>query len=403
MENVISVNIGGVSFTLNAEAYAILDKYLKELTNHYKTKAYGAEIMEDIESRIAELLLEKYTKDEVVNSERIEEVIAIMGKPSDYYSDDEEEAKPSEGEKNNFHRDSFSNSYAPGNKKLHRDLQNKYIGGVFGGLGHFFNTDPTWLRLTFVGILLLLKFADNFTFNFGVFETLFHILIVAYIVLWICVPGAKTYTQKCEMMGHDPGVKGAEGVRRSESFNAQGNPSPLENLFRWMLGLLMIFIGFGIFLYGLFIGVFVCIGIVPAVLEDWTLTSTFTEFMPLMSGWGLSLFLVSCVLIWLIPAILLIYEGIRIIGKFKAPKWHPGLILFIIWLLSVIAFAISLFYIAKDLESKDVDIKQVLDEKYEVIVDSTSSEDYDNAYIIDADSVIVDTQGIIPADSSKVK
>ena len=96
MENVINVNIGRVSFVLNLEAYTILEKYLKELLDHYKSSSYGEEIMEDIESRIAELLLEKYSKDEVVNSQRIEEIIAIMGQPSDYYASEENEERDSD-------------------------------------------------------------------------------------------------------------------------------------------------------------------------------------------------------------------------------------------------------------------------------------------------------------------
>ncbi|GEM02037.1 phage shock protein C [Halolactibacillus halophilus] len=39
-------------------------------------------------------------------------------------------------------------------KKLYRSNQDVMLAGVLGGLAEYFNVDPTWVRLAFVGILL---------------------------------------------------------------------------------------------------------------------------------------------------------------------------------------------------------------------------------------------------------
>lgn len=402
MENVINVNIGGVAFTLNSEAYAILEKYLSELSNHYRTQQYGAEIMEDIESRIAELLLEKFSKEEVVNSERIEEVIEIMGKPSDYYAADADEEQSHEKETDNLHRDSFSQNSGTGpvRKRLHRDLENKYLGGVCGGLGRFFNMDPTWIRIAFVLLIIASEFAPRHIMLPPFFDKIGSVLILLYIVFWIFVPGAKTFTQKCEMLGHDPGVKGAEGTKGT----SPSNPSSLENVFRWVIGLAMIFIGFGILIYGLVIGLCLATGTLPGTLAEVKLVTDVSGFLPSISSWKVVMLTVSTILIWIIPCILLIYEGIRVIGRFDSPKWHPGLILFILWLLAVIACVASIFYMAKDVDKAEfTSIMRDIDPDCEVIVDTTAAEDYDNTYIIDADSVSVVQQELIQEDSTVVR
>lgn len=56
-------------------------------------------------------------------------------------------------------------------KKLYRSFENKKIAGVCGGLGEYFDIDPTIIRLLWAALAL--------SFGGG---------IVAYIVAWIIVP-----------------------------------------------------------------------------------------------------------------------------------------------------------------------------------------------------------------------
>lgn len=56
-------------------------------------------------------------------------------------------------------------------KRLYRSRTNSMIAGVCGGLGEYFNVDPTIMRL----VAVLLIFADG-------------IGLIAYIIAWIVIP-----------------------------------------------------------------------------------------------------------------------------------------------------------------------------------------------------------------------
>ena len=61
-------------------------------------------------------------------------------------------------------------------KRLERSMQDKWIGGVAGGLGRYFDIDPTIVRLIF-----LVAF-----FGFGTG-------LLVYIVLWFVMPPSTTF------------------------------------------------------------------------------------------------------------------------------------------------------------------------------------------------------------------
>ncbi|MDD3905406.1 MAG: PspC domain-containing protein [Candidatus Omnitrophica bacterium] len=57
-------------------------------------------------------------------------------------------------------------------KKLYLSDTNKKIGGVCGGLGEYFDLDPTLIRVIFILIALL-------SFGLGV---------IGYILIWMIIP-----------------------------------------------------------------------------------------------------------------------------------------------------------------------------------------------------------------------
>ena len=59
MKPVEHVSIGGYVFSLEEDACAAARKYLEELGSFYSKVESGAEVMEGIEERMSELLLEK--------------------------------------------------------------------------------------------------------------------------------------------------------------------------------------------------------------------------------------------------------------------------------------------------------------------------------------------------------
>jgi phage shock protein PspC (stress-responsive transcriptional regulator) len=188
MEKTTQITLAKTVFSLTESAYEKLSAYLETLKAHFVGEAESAEIMRDIESRIAEKLFHK--KHDVITEADIAAVTAEIGDASEF--DDEEEA-PAERPKRV-------------SKKLFRDTSNAYLGGVASGIAAYFDIDPLWIRLAF---LVSLFFGGA-----GVF---------IYIVLWIIIPEAKSTSQKLEMHGHPvdlEGIKrvvqeGVDGVRES--------------------------------------------------------------------------------------------------------------------------------------------------------------------------------------------
>ncbi len=90
-------------------------------------------------------------------------------------------------------------------KKFYRDNDSKVLGGVCSGLAAYFGVDITVVRLLFV---------------LGVF--LFGTGFLAYIILWIVAPKARTLTQKMEMKGEPVTLSNIE-TNIKESINVDKN------------------------------------------------------------------------------------------------------------------------------------------------------------------------------------
>ncbi|MFA7410617.1 MAG: PspC family transcriptional regulator, partial [Bacteroidales bacterium] len=84
MKKTIKVNLGGIVFQLDEDAYDLLREYLDRLEARFSQLAGGNEILNDIEVRMAELFTLRLTSErEVVNLTDAREVTAIMGDPAE--------------------------------------------------------------------------------------------------------------------------------------------------------------------------------------------------------------------------------------------------------------------------------------------------------------------------------
>ena len=91
MKKTIKINLSGLVFTLDEDAYQELKNYLDSISSRFRDLKEGNEIISDIESRIAEIFQSKVSdKKEVITIEDVNEVISIMGKPEDFYDAEEE-------------------------------------------------------------------------------------------------------------------------------------------------------------------------------------------------------------------------------------------------------------------------------------------------------------------------
>lgn len=189
MNKTVNINIGGLFFHIDEDAYQKLSKYFDAIKRSLSNSSGKEEIMKDIEMRVAELFTERQKSDKhVINTKDVEEVVTIMGQPEDYRIDDvAEEAKP-------------FNYVSTSRKKLYRDKERGSIAGVCTGLGHYFGVDSAWIKIAF----LATAFAG---FGFG---------IVVYLILWIALPEALTTSEKLEMRGEPVTISTIEKKVRAE-------------------------------------------------------------------------------------------------------------------------------------------------------------------------------------------
>ena len=89
MKKTLTVNLNNIVFHIDDDAYEMLQTYLSEIADHFQSDDERTEIMNDIEARIAELFNEKLQKNKnVINLTDVQEIIEVMGKPSQYTGDD---------------------------------------------------------------------------------------------------------------------------------------------------------------------------------------------------------------------------------------------------------------------------------------------------------------------------
>jgi len=152
----------------------MLQTYLADVARHL-SEDEKKEVMNDIEARIAELFTERLQKNKkVVNIDDVQEIINVLGKPSQYTDEDDEEPEAPKSKKKRARR-------------FYRDPENAVLGGVGAGIAAYFSWDVTWVRIALV-ILALISSGN---------------LIPIYLLVWIIAPKAVTASQRLEMQGED--------------------------------------------------------------------------------------------------------------------------------------------------------------------------------------------------------
>jgi phage shock protein PspC (stress-responsive transcriptional regulator) len=187
MNKTITINLGGIVFHIDEDAYQKLSRYFDAIKRSLNNSSGQDEIIKDIEMRISELLSEKLISDKhVIGLKEIDEVIAVMGQPEDYIIEDDSKGEPA--------YQAYKKS-----KKLYRDKDKGMIGGVAAGLSHYFGIDVVWIRV--VSLLLFFGFGTG---------------ALAYIILWIAIPEAVTTSEKLEMTGEPVTISSIEKKVREE-------------------------------------------------------------------------------------------------------------------------------------------------------------------------------------------
>ncbi|MDE7115754.1 MAG: PspC domain-containing protein, partial [Muribaculaceae bacterium] len=191
MKKTFPVNINGKVFYIDEDAYELLSNYLTQLRAAF-CGAEGDEIVTDIESRISELFDERVSAGaNAITFADVNGVIEIMGKPADigdmnegitppppYGTDADETAADNTG--------TDAGLKAP-RKRLYRNLNNKVLGGVFGGLSTYLGWDANIMRLLYVALCI---------------ATYVWPLVLLYLIAWMIIPPANNPRRILELQGN---------------------------------------------------------------------------------------------------------------------------------------------------------------------------------------------------------
>jgi phage shock protein PspC (stress-responsive transcriptional regulator) len=350
MKKTFTINISGIVFNIDEDAYEKLKSYLSKISSHFKPQESGHEIINDIESRIAELFSSRITADQnVIDEMMVDQIISIMGLPEEF--SESEENTETENEKNKSQENQAT--YTQKSKKLYRDIDSRIIGGVCSGLSHYFNIDKLVVRIIF----------------FVLFIATSGVALPVYIILWIAVPKAKTTAQRLEMKGEpitveNIGKKVKEDINEKKDYpNKDTNrthKSDLESrnegisVISKIFGIILIFIGF-ISILSLMFGLFaaskitgVLPGIFPIPDHGMIMNHIFSQSL------GSTLFF-SILIIIGIPLLLIIYSGTKLLFNFVSNSRSVYLSALGIWIIGII-IAISSVVGAVDVFSSNATI-----------------------------------------------
>jgi phage shock protein PspC (stress-responsive transcriptional regulator) len=333
MNKTIIININSIVFHIEEDAYEILRSYIAEIKKHFSQTPDSEEILQDIENRIAEMFSERIHsgKKEVISSNDVNEVIAQMGRVSDFEEIDDTQTPPQEEEAKDEKKTAFKN------KKLMRNPDDTMIGGVCSGLAYYFGLEAVWVRIIFVLVFLFMGSG-----------------ILIYLVLWAIMPAASSRADRMAMRGEEPNLHNMmknfqeEFKDYNEGFNkvtnqiakGAGNLGPAIGKFFKLIGkllaMLMLFVC-GMVIFGM-LGTW--IGFATGILGYQSeMVFPGTEMFPV----GQALIALSAgILAITIPFMVLFYIFFRIIFKTGPMNTYLSLSLWATWIVSII---FVLFYV----------------------------------------------------------
>ncbi len=441
MKKNISINIGGIIFHIDEDGYDQLKSYLDSINAYFSSFEDSKEIIDDIENRIAEILLGKLGEGkQVVTTDEIEELIRIMGTTADFEAaietEPEEKVKveADSEEKEKAESTQESTSQTAGTKRLYRDVKHRVFGGVAAGIAHYFGIDSLWIRLVFLALFFNILFwglsgatflayiilwivlpgneeleeqkglkklfrnvedrvlggvSSGIAAYFGTDPTVIRLLfvlsiflggagILLYIILWIITPEAKTITEKMQMQGEPVTLSNIESnVKKSLKVDEgeenllvkillfpfrlialiiNGLAEILGPLLKFLVEAFRIFFGAIVSLTGFSLAIsflivfFVLLGIGGVWMDYIYIDDMPVDLLMNTINW---LAASSIFLVFVIPAIALIFLGIVIIVKRRVGGAYVGWSLFGLWIIGLIGTAITIPAVVKDFRTEN--------------------------------------------------
>jgi len=189
MKKNITINFFGTLYAIDEDAYELLNRYLGDMKRYFSRKEGGEEIADDIEHRVAELMLElKNDGREPIDIALVKEIIGRIGNPEEL----DEASGEGEGGSATGHRGREWFSEQVSKKRLYCNPDDKLLCGVLSGIACYLGIDPVWVRLIVVALAIL-----PIPFIYISFWT----VLIIYVILALIIPEAKTPEERLRMHG----------------------------------------------------------------------------------------------------------------------------------------------------------------------------------------------------------
>jgi phage shock protein PspC (stress-responsive transcriptional regulator) len=332
MNKTIIINISGIIFHIEEDAYELLKSYMNDIKKYFSNSEDSFEIVTDIENRVAEMFSELLKKEnkQVITSVDVEGIITQMGKASDFGYTNESEVKDEAYE----YQEEIK-------KRLYRNGDDKIVGGVCSGIAAYFNTDPLWIRLALVFSLVF--------FGTG---------ILLYILLWVIMPEAKTRAEKLAMRGEKINIntiknsveeelsalkkKYGEGASQLKYSGGEQMRGFIQNVIdligRLLIGIVKVLkVLTGIFISGMSAIFLICFGIM--LLAGLGVMNSNHVSMPfpfnIIDPGQQNLLYISAFIAGTIPALALLFLGLRIAFNTKMINKVSALSALGIWIVAL--------------------------------------------------------------------
>jgi phage shock protein PspC (stress-responsive transcriptional regulator) len=209
------------------------------------------------------------------------------------------------------------------NKRLYRSLDDKFLGGVCGGLAQYFHTSVLNIRLIFLSPILIGLISNATHSDFLKFGgvSLGGFFPLVYLLLWILVPQARTSDQKLQARGEAFNVNNlrAEAMGTGVKFNNQ--PTSAGSVLLTILKVFL-FITIGLPLIATFVGLLIAfVAVLFSFFAAGTSIAPYTDYLFragnqhffATAGWILFLALPLVVIVALVVR--------RLVGIKTSPKY----------------------------------------------------------------------------------
>ena len=328
MKKTITINLNNIVFTIDDDAYEMLQTYLSDIAAHLASDPEKDDIINDIEGRIAELFSEWLNKmKNVINLSDVQQIKDILGNPSQFIDAD--------GTADEAPKDDTSSEQSKKKGKrpfrFYRAPESAILGGVCGGLAAYLRMDVTVVRIIWVLAILVFSMLGGGWF-----------LVPIYILLWIIAPQARTASQRLEMQGEDVTVENIKtelnnfkNYVESENFK-QSTKSIGDRIASVFITFLKVVGGFfaGIFsLVGLIVGFTLFVVLILLIFNPVVLQGHL-----MMPGWefltqekSIMLF-IALILVVICPLIGLVYGIIRLVSHKRSESKSGFWVLLLLWL-----------------------------------------------------------------------